>query len=95
MLATALYTLAIACTPPEPITLRKFSLATSNGENVFHEEFKRRRLTAAFNRLNLKFHAVEKLFEFEFERSSVFAPDAIVRMTGQVSKHHDSLHDLS
>ena len=87
MLVAALHTFAIACTPPEPISLREFSLATSNGENVFHEEFDRRRLTDSSNRLALKFDAVEQQFEFEFERGSVFAPGAIVRMTGHVRGH--------
>ena len=82
MLAAALYILAIgACKPPETITLRTFSLATNNGEDVFHVEFDRRRLSETTNRLALKFRAFDKQFEFEFRRSSVFAPNAVVRMT--------------
>ena len=91
MLATALYILAIGsrigCDPQEPITLREFSLATTNGDNVFHEEFDRRRLADASHRLALKFHAFEKQFEFEFVRNSVFAPNGVVRMTGHVREH--------
>ena len=76
--------LAMKCPPPESITLRKFSLATLKGENVFHEVFDRRRLSDASEHLALKFHAINKQFEFEFQRTSVFAPDAVVRMIGHV-----------
>ena len=84
MLATAVYSLAVTCAPPKSITLRTFSLATSKGESVFHEVFDRRRLSDTSERLALKFHAIKKQFEFEFQRSSVFAPNAIVRMIGHV-----------
>ena len=94
MLVTALYILTIGCDPPEPITLREFSLATTNGDNVFHEEFDRRRLTDASHRLALKFHAFEQQFEFEFLRYSVFAPDGVVRMTGHVREHRTGAPSL-
>ena len=87
MFAPVLYMLAIGCTPPELITVQKFTLETNKGENVFHERFDQRWLANAFQYLALKFHAVNKQFEFEFHRSSIFAPNAIIRKTGNVSEH--------
>ena len=75
---------AETCAPPESITLREFSLETLMGDNVFHKVFDRRRLADASERLALKFDAGNKHFEFEFERSSVFAPNAVVRTIGHV-----------
>ena len=75
---------AETCAPPEFITLREFSLETLMGNNVFHKVFDRRRLSDDSERLTLKFDAGNKHFEFEFERSSVFAPNAVVRTIGHV-----------
>ena len=88
ILATAIFqfgsVFAVACAPPESITLREFSLETLMGDNVFHEVFDRRRLSDASERLALKFDADSKQFEFEFQRSSVFAANAVVRTIGNV-----------
>ena len=86
MLAAALYILGIAHKPDESITVRSFTLLTSNGENVFHDDFDRRRLADnSDSSLALKFHAVEQQFEFKFQRShSIFAPGSTVEITGNV-----------
>ena len=75
------------------ITLRTFSLVTNTGENVLHANFDRRRLAdRSIDRLALKFHALEKQFEFEFARSHpMFAPGATIKMTGSVSEHTTTL----
>ena len=49
------------------IRVRKFSLVTDKGEDVFQADFYRRRLAVKkriVERLALKFKAVEKYFEF-------------------------------
>ena len=62
-----------------------FKLVTRTGENVLHENFDRRRLADNFDGLALKVHASEIDFEIEFLRSyPIFAPDAIIQMTGRV-----------
>ena len=94
MLAVSLFILAIASIPNDSITVRKFSLVTNKGENVFHKDFDRRRLMDSFRELALKFHAVEKQFEFEFRRSyPIFAPGATIKMTGRVRTHRYSQPD--
>ena len=67
--------------------LHNFSLVTSTGENVLRTDFERRRLEDyAVDRLKLKFFAVEKTFEFEFQRSNpIFASGSTIKVTG-VSK---------
>ena len=70
------------------ITVRDFSLVSDQGEDVFQTDFYRRRLKAKksmADRLALKFNAVEKHFEFEFERSHpIFAPGATIEWIGRV-----------
>ena len=75
----------VSAATPDSITLRTFSLVTDTGENVLHEKFDRRRLAdRAIGRLNLKFRAVEKQFEFAFEHSHpIFAPNATIKITGR------------
>ena len=72
---------------PDSITVRKFSLLTSKGENVFHKQFSRRRLAeSSVDKLIFKFTVSKKKFKFEFERRySIFAPGATIKMTGRVS----------
>ena len=90
MLLPTLYILANGCIPPELIKVKTFTLATTEGDNVFQEQFDRRRLADTLERLALKFDAVDKHFEFEFRRNSVFAPDAIIRKTGRVRTNSDN-----
>ena len=80
------FTLAIADKTGDSITVRSFTLLTSTGESVFHKDFDRRRLaTNSDASLALKFKAVQQQFEFKFQRThSIFAPDAIIEMTGNV-----------
>lgn len=88
MLTASLCILVIANIPDESITLRTFSLVNKKGESVFHEDFARRRLADTFDHLALKFHAIEKQFEFELKRSrSIFVPNATIKMTGHVCEH--------
>ena len=87
MIIAALWILAITSTSPDSITVRTFSLVTSEGENVLHEDFDRRRLSNSFGRLALKFNAIGKQFKFEFRRTyPIFAPDASIKMTSRVSE---------
>ena len=74
----------MCCALGEPIVLHNFSLITTTGKNVWRTDFERRRLAVhAIDRLALKFHAVEKKFEFELERSNpIFAPGATIKVTG-------------
>jgi hypothetical protein len=74
--------LTVTASPHDQITVRKFSLVNGKGENVLHKHFDRRQLADRFDQLSLKFHAMEKQFEFKFERSDpIFAPGANIRMT--------------
>lgn len=92
IIAPMLYMLASGCIPPELIKVKAFTLATTRGDNVFQEQFDRRRLADTFERLALKFDAVHKHFEFNFRRSSVFASDAIIRRTGRVCVNNETFY---
>ena len=89
MLVVALHVFGLTCIAklPESITVRKFSLLTSKGENVFDNNFARRRLSDnSVDKLVFKFSALDEQFEFEFERRyPIFAPGATIKMTGRVS----------
>ena len=89
MLVVALHILGSVAKFPDSITVRKFSLLTSDGENVLHHHFDKRRLEyASVDRLALNFNAAGKQFEFEFQRQhSIFAPGATIKMTGDVRGH--------
>ena len=73
----------VSAATSDSITLRAFSLETGSGERVLHANFDRRRLAdRAIGRLNLKFRAVEKQFDFSFEQSHpIFAPTTTIKMT--------------
>ena len=75
-----------------PITVRNFSLATDKGQDVFKANFDRRRLQGTIvARIALKFNALDKQFEFEFESSlPIFAPGATIEMTGRVREHKNA-----
>lgn len=93
MLATSLYILTIAHVPDESIRLRTFSLVNTKGQSVFHKDFDRRRLADTHDHLALKFHAEEKEFEFELQRSrSILAPDATIKLTGNVRNYQQHVH---
>ena len=90
MLAVVLHVLGFTTSAlVASITVRDFSLVTDQGEDVFQADFDRRRLQASIvARLALKFNAIGKHFEFEFERSHpLFTPDATITMTGRVCGH--------
>ena len=85
MLPVALYIiLAIGCTPPETIKIRKFALVTTNGENVFNQKFGQNTLRDTSDRVDLIFRALGKQFAFELQRTSAFSPKAVVRIIGRV-----------
>ena len=74
---------------PQSIIARNFSLVTDTGESVLHDQFDRRRLASGgvTDRLSMKFFAMNKLFEFQFEPSyPIFLPGATIKMTGRVSE---------
>ena len=87
MLAVVLHVLGFTASAVlASITVRNFSLVTDKGEDVFQTYFDRRRLRdSIIDRIALKFNAMEKNFEFEFEISHpIFAPGATIEMTGRV-----------
>ena len=49
-----------ATTLQESITVRKFSLVTTTGENALHKNFDRRRLADGLDSLSLSFHAANR-----------------------------------
>ena len=71
----SILTTAIACTLPESIEIRKFSLITSSGQNVFQVKFFHNTLEES---LGLNFHAIGKKFVFKLQRTSVFGSGAVI-----------------
>ena len=74
-----------SCAQPEPIGIRKFSLRTRNGQNVFQGNFE------TSDHLSLNFAAIEQQFTFELTRISVFSPDALVRIIDNVREQKNVL----
>ena len=71
----------------ESVAVRNFSLLNQKKENVLQPDFDRRRLSDSFatRSLTLQFDAVEKHFEFEFQRSrSIFARGTTIKISGRV-----------
>ena len=88
MLAVVIHVLGFTASILESITVQDFSLVTDEGKNVFQAGCRRRLEDRIVNRLALKFNAIGKHFEFEFERSHpLFTPDATITMTGRVCGH--------
>ena len=89
MLVVALHILGFIAKLQHSITVRKFSLLTSKGENVLHKNFDEKRFVhTGIDRLIFKFNAMGKEFEIDFRRHHpIFALGATIKMTGDVREH--------
>lgn len=75
------------CTSPASIEASKFSLNTGYGQSVFRKKFGQNEWGETSDRLDLNFNAMGQQFQFELQRSSVFDPEAVVRIIGNVCGH--------
>ena len=90
MLAVVLHIWGFIASLQAAITVRNFSLVTDKGVNVFQADSGRRRLQdSAMDRIVLKFSAVEKIFEFQFESShQIFSSKAVIEIIGRVCENN-------
>ena len=94
-----LHVLGLTTTRPDAVTVRNFSFVDDKGESVLRPDFDWRRLSDGFaaspfapRRLTLKFSAVERQFQFQFQKNyPIFTPDATIQINEQVRSYCSTL----